>query len=757
MSPSTLPRQTGPSLSIENNSAPSSPIATKDGKKAEQQTPPSPRSSGPSFLQSALRRLSSSGGGMGKMNEKGGLCPRRVMNVDPYRERCNIEELQPSKLRRVSFCVDVEIAGHAAPPEEDESPSVPSKRPGTAETDKQAGEKKTKEERAKTKEKAEGEALKRPQAVAENKENTGDIETTEETTEKTSNPVTEQAVDGEKPVVSRKREKKKRSEEERKERKEKKRLAALANGSIPLEIIKDSSSSGAPSGTSTPVRPQDRPTTDPLRIYKRCCQLRETPVLKKVADQLSLPNACDDLSYGTVTCLDLSGYHMQFSDLITLGDYLAVVPVRKLILEDCGLTDEAVRVILSGLLSVKTPAQAKFNRSLNRVAGEKSEKTEDKTEQLGVVEKLCLKNNPKIGPEGWKHISFFINMSRSLKAIELSMIPFPWKPDLGSTPNQHHHHQNHHHHHHLHSKNQSPPKSVVDVATTFEKCLIDRRAGSRLEELVMAECGLSTEVVKKIVNAVQKCGVTRLGLANNKLDEESFQSICEYLRGGGCEGLDLGGNPLSEGSLKLLTEAIQAENNKLYALSLAECSLSASSLKDLIPALARLQNFRFIDLSHNRRLFATQPNAISMLRRYLPRMRMMKRINLNDVAMEPEHCIALAEILPEIPLLAHLSILENPAISALASASDEASREEACALFASLMVAVRVSETIVSIDVDIPKAEAGEIVQALAKQVVAYSLRNLVSFFFDEMFLRFADSIRNAVSPWPTIQFIKRK
>lgn len=73
------------------------------------------------------------------------------------------------------------------------------------------------------------------------------------------------------------------------------------------------------------------------------------------------------------------------------------------------------------------------------------------------------------------------------------------------------------------------------------------------------------------------------------------------------------------------------------------------------------------------------------------------------------------------------SILENQHLSALASAKGEASREEACALYASLMAAARVSDSIISIDIDVPTSEAGEIVQALAKQVVAYCLRNMVS------------------------------
>ncbi len=46
-------------------------------------------------------------------------------------------------------------------------------------------------------------------------------------------------------------------------------------------------------------------------------------------------------------------------------------------------------------------------------------------------------------------------------------------------------------------------------------------------------------------------------------------------------------------------------------------------------------------------------------------------------------------------------------------------------MYASLMAAVRVSDTLICIDIDVPTEDSGEIVKALAKQVVAYSLRNL--------------------------------
>lgn len=106
-------------------------------------------------------------------------------------------------------------------------------------------------------------------------------------------------------------------------------------------------------------------------------------------------------------------------------------------------------------------------------------------------------------------------------------------------------------------------------------------------------------------------------------------------------------------------------------------------------------------------------------------MPIIKRIHLSDCAMSPEQAIALAEIFPDAAGLAHVSLLENPKLSALANATDEANQEEACALYASLMAAVRVSKSIICIDIDVPSPESSEVVKALAKQVVAYSLHNM--------------------------------
>jgi hypothetical protein len=78
---------------------------------------------------------------------------------------------------------------------------------------------------------------------------------------------------------------------------------------------------------------------------------------------------------------------------------------------------------------------------------------------------------------------------------------------------------------------------------------------------------------------------------------------------------DLGGNDLKS-QLGALADALD-DNNDIYALSLADCQLDPDALLILFPALAKLKNFKFIDLSQNHRLFEAQPSALSLLRRYV--------------------------------------------------------------------------------------------------------------------------------------------
>ena len=547
--------------------------------------PAPPRSSQTGLLQ-VFRRLSSSNGTLSPSlkTHNHGLVERRVLNVDRHRERCGINGLNQAKLRRVAFCVDVEIAPM---PKYDE-----------------AGERKcakeNKDEKKKIKERGEGEALKHPKAVEIQKEVDGEIQATGE--EVSKEPQAEGIPAGSDPRVSvdstsekapsadtKKKEKKKKSEEERKARKEKRRKQAEANGTVPMELHYDTDSSS--SGTSphpTANKIQTAPTINPVRIYRRCCQLRETPILRKITEQLMDPANCST-EPGVVEKLDLSGYWMQLSDLITLGDYLAVVPVREVILENCGLTDEGLRVILAGLLAARK-VKSKKRKLLNGPDG--------LCDQGGVAERLVLKNN-KIGPEGWKHLCLFIYLCRTLKSLDLSGIPFP-RPITSHGPS-----------------NGSPSpvgRKPMELSQLLAKSLVERLGGSTLSLLGLGETGLSTEQLGTILDGIIKCKIRRLGLAHNNIDAEGLTHVARFLNSGLCEGLDLGGNDLRDG-LGTLADALTMEDCPLWALSLADCNLTPSSLCKLLPTLVRLRHFRFIDLSHNQELFNTNPSAVSVLRR----------------------------------------------------------------------------------------------------------------------------------------------
>ena len=660
----------------------------KEVEELQPYVPKSPKDPTSSFFSSISRRLSTSSqsGATGKVAEHGGVLPRRILNKDPNRQRCLLPELDSTKLRRVSFSVDVEIA--SGPRYTEEEPVV---------------DKQQKVKDRKMKERAEGESLKHPEAVAAVKEgddsSPGEDSIAEVSTLPKIESDTGDATADDKDEVggkdtNHKKEKKKRSEEERKERKEQKRRKAEESGQVPVELVtgdvttNDSSSPSTTqqSGATTPKQ-QDRPTTDPVRIYRRCCQLRESPILKRITEQLMAPDCTVPGDPSTVTCLNLKGSRMQLPDVVTLGDWLAVVPVKRLILEDADLTDEGIRVVLAGLLASKKPQSTKTVHEQNG-----HDKANSHEERSGVIDRLTLKNNPRITRFGWKHITLFLYMCRSIRAIDLSMIQFPedLPPSAQVTP--------------IRANARSPTTTgdTLDAADLFSKAIAERLGGSRLEELGMSECGLTTQQLRKVIDAVTKCGTTRLGIAGNSMDDESFEHVLQYVQSGACEAIDIGSTDL-RGKLGRLADALTYKPDcPVWGLSLAFCELDAEALQPLFPALVALSNLRFIDLSHNSHLFENgAAGGVQLLRKYIPQLRSLKRLHLMDVGLSTKQAIALAEILPEGPTLAHFNILENAELSALATSTDERSQEEACALYASLMSAARVSSTIICIDIDV--------------------------------------------------------
>lgn len=436
-------------------------------------------------------------------------CERMVLNRDAMRERCKISELDAGKLRKVAFCVDVEVA----PIDQDmEARRVEKKR--------------RKEAKAAEKEKE--------NANANANANANGSEASSDKTPEASSP---------------KREKTKEEKRERKERKKERR----ANEKVTPLLDEECASPGdtdpsakagedgqkAPAPVVPPRKIHAKPNTDPARIYKQCCQLRETQQLLKVTEQLALANGAAVLQH-----LDLSGHKFVLPDAVALSDFLALVPVKSLLMESCALTDEMVRVILCGLAIVKPhiPPPKKGEEPPGEPLKPGPAFSGRHGKARGVVERISFKDNQKIGRDGWRYISLFIHMSHTLKAIDLSLVALP-RPPIVYAPS--------HPGHPGHIKGVKRERTLPanDTTALFSRALGERLIGSGLEELALGGCGLTSEQLECVLVGITKGGTKRLGLGGNKIGVDGMAMVGKWIKGGEngvglCEALDLSGNSI---------------------------------------------------------------------------------------------------------------------------------------------------------------------------------------------------------------------
>ncbi|KAF8467346.1 hypothetical protein BDZ91DRAFT_793706 [Kalaharituber pfeilii] len=660
----------------------------------------------PGFLIATLRKLSASSvpgrGSLVKNVNNNCKVERVVMNKNLTRDRCQIMELEGVKLKKVAFCVDVEVS---IPPPPKNDGDVPDKR------------KISQENHSPYEPKHDG-------ATVVDDSNQPSCEKT----------IDSKADSGERPKCTDTNDAKLAAEEGKALGEHitgSKTPSADAMNSVsssPASIAsnQDSINVESPEQHTVPKpepaehRPRRRPTTDVARIYKRCCQLRETPMLPIITRQLATYSGKT-----SIDSLDLSNNTLQLSDALVLSDFLALAPVARLDLENCGLSDESLRVILSGLLAVKQPTirgrslprQSNSKENLKRAGSSQSAESRkaSTSRARGMIEWLSLRNNPMISRDGWRYVSLFLHMSRSLKALDVSMIQLPRPPSVYSPSRP------------------RAPLFAPDSTGLFCKALSERLAGVGLQELAMNCCDIDTEQLRCIVEAVKKGGTKRLDLEGNHITDDGLIYLAQWIKEGNCEGLSLSSNDLQE-HIDILAASLH-EGSPLQALRLANCNLNAGSLSTLLPALTVLKNFRLLDLSHNPLLFSTQPDALPLLRKYLPRLPLLKKLQLAHTFMTPDHAIGLSEILPEIKALAHFNVLDNPFLVPGAVKNDgsdspdganrKGSLEEGAALYTALAAAVQVSKTIVRMDIDDPGVDSGEVIRGLARKVVAFCLRNM--------------------------------
>ena len=113
-------------------------------------------------------------------------------------------------------------------------------------------------------------------------------------------------------------------------------------------------------------------------------------------------------------------------------------------------------------------------------------------------------------------------------------------------------------------------------------------------------------------------------------------------------------------------------------------------------------------------------------------MHALRKIDLANTSMTSDHAIALCETLPEVKQLAYFNLSGNPLVQSGQGKVDEGYMEEGAALYTALMAAVKVSQTIVRIDIDEPGLAAGNVIHGLAQRLLDYCLRNIEAGAIDE-------------------------
>ncbi|AGO11318.1 AaceriACR059Wp [[Ashbya] aceris (nom. inval.)] len=438
---------------------------------------------------------------------------------------------------------------------------------------------------------------------------------------------------------------------------------SAALGSCPSS---DSTLSMGSSGSdrSESLLPPPAPIIPNDTLYTRCCYLREILPIPAMLKQLK-PGSSDP-----IPLLQLRNPKPSMIEILSLGDFLSVAPVLCFSMDGVSLSVHMLHIILSSLRC------------------------------MGRLEKLSMRNTP-LDEEGWKTLVYFISSSKSLRGVDLTMVP-------GLPLNV-----------------QKPSKSSDQCSIQRMKCDLTCRSdqnwnlftaavaiNGNLEELIISGAKMSLGQFKILLDL--GChSVERLGLAYNDLSDRHCEALASWLLECKVAGLDLGFNSLS-GKMRPFAEALMRKseigNNLITCISLNSTDLTiaphatveTSDVVALLSALGYCENLKFLDLSNNPDMFIYGMKSLTDI---LPVLVNFGRLQLDYNNLSSTNIITLAEVLPMCNTLGYLSLV--------GSKLDTSSG-------AALALALKKSDTLFTIDADF-----SEMPDAIKHDVSIYSLKNL--------------------------------
>ncbi|KAF9563878.1 hypothetical protein EC968_004672, partial [Mortierella alpina] len=413
-----------------------------------------------------------------------------------------------------------------------------------------------------------------------------------------------------------------------------------------------------------------------MHYYLVACNNREEfPVDRLVADMRS---ASSRPANPLLTTIDLSGELLPRKTLDPIADVLTLeFGLKHLILDNCGLEDDTLKMLLYSLLL---------------------------TDTLTV---LSVQDNKKIKSTGFKYISVFVKKTKSLKSLNVSGVPMD-------------------------------KKSVEFLAHALR---VGRLGfGSRLEELRMDQCGLRGNLLEIMAPAIRESNLRQVSMRSNRIgasggvwigvlmrdyddqpnkaipnnnEEQGFKRVFpgvanpELLkRTRGVEVLDVSDNDLRQGA-DFVAQTLR-RNMSLKCLVLANNNLDPARLAVLADALKLNIGLQALDLSNNR-VGGPVVTGINALTQKLSYNKTLTKLSLSNTGLQSEGAIALAEFLPETRTLTQLDLTGNELVD--------------IAGVMALSVSIRMNKSLTCLDMNVPPNDAE--FARLSRDILRACIRNM--------------------------------
>lgn len=287
-------------------------------------------------------------------------------------------------------------------------------------------------------------------------------------------------------------------------------------------------------------------------------------------------------------------------DVLSFSDFIAITPINTVIFDNVTMTTEMLKHLLTALVHNKH------------------------------LEKLSLRN-VAIDFRGWFYLCEFLSRNLTVKKLDVS---------------------------------QQRVKQVTKAPTfrsqmnwdLFIKALVARKG---IEELVLGGCKLSDEVFQNLLENAITISTCRLGMAATEINVRKCEVIADWISrpNSKCVGIDIAFNDLSQGQLQPFIKAFNTKTVNLIFFSLNSTSLSdVEEVGELLRGLSRVQTLKFLDFSSLPQLF---PKVIPKLSKHLPNFPSLRRIHFDLNELNSQSVDAIADVLPKVQGLVHVSLLGN--------------------------------------------------------------------------------------------------